>query len=82
MAESTKTIELPADFRQSAEEWVRAGHFRSVRDAAMAAFALLRDNEAKRDVLHSQVDEALAQYGRGELEEIDDDEFSDWLERQ
>jgi Arc/MetJ-type ribon-helix-helix transcriptional regulator len=81
MAESIKSIELPADFRQSAEEWVRAGHFRSVRDAAMAAFSLLRENESKRERLRSQIDDALDQYSRGELEEIDD-EFADWLDRQ
>jgi Arc/MetJ-type ribon-helix-helix transcriptional regulator len=82
MAKSIKTIELPADFRQCAEEWVRAGQFRSVREAAMAAFSLLRENEAKRQTLRSQVDESLEQYARGELEEIHDDEFSDWLDRQ
>ena len=82
MAEPANKIELPPDFQQQAEEWVRSGRFRSVQDAAVAAFNLLQEVEKRRGELHSQVDDALARYGRSELDELDDGEFSEWLDRQ
>ena len=75
-------IQIPSDFQRQAEKWVQAGRFRSVEDAAMAALSLLQESERRRVELTSQIDDALAQYERGELKEVKDGDFSEWLEKQ
>jgi Arc/MetJ-type ribon-helix-helix transcriptional regulator len=82
MATPNATMELPEDFQEQAEEWVRAGRFRSVQDAALAALSLLQEQERARHELRGQIDDALARYERGELEELEDGEFSAWLDSQ
>jgi Arc/MetJ-type ribon-helix-helix transcriptional regulator len=82
MSETADTIELPAELRRQAEELVRVGRFRSVREAAIAAFSLLGESERRRVALGGEIDDALGQHARGELEEIDDDEFSGWIDKQ
>ena len=76
------SIELPPDFQRQAEEWVRAGRFRSVQEAVLAALGLLQENEAKRSRLAADIDDALEAHARGELPELEDGEFADWLDRQ
>jgi len=82
MADSSKTIELPAEFRQRAEEWVRSGHFGSVSEAAMAAFRLLQEREEQLERLRAEAKRGFDQLDAGQGTEMTPEEALERSDRR